>query len=130
MTLSTATRSVTFTGNDVTTVWPFTFEVPLASHLVVETFDEVSLITTVISSADYTVAGIGAAAGGSVTFPTSGDPLTTTVRIIISRTVPFRQGLDINNQDGFFPEVVEDQLDLIVMQTQQLAADIDRKSVV
>ena len=124
MTVTNAARSVTYTGNGVTTVFAFTFRVPLATHLVVQTYDTVTLALTTIAAADYTVTGIGDVGGGSVTYPTSGSPIASTVRIIISRTIPLTQLIDIQNQDGFFPSVIEDQLDLMVMQGQQASDDI------
>ena len=121
MTVTTETRSVTYTGDGFTTSWPFAFEIPEASHLNVQTFDTVTLATVVVDAADYSVSGIGDAGGGTVIYPTSAPPLPTTTRITLKRSVPFTQGLDISNQGGFFPEVFEDQLDLIVMQIQQIA---------
>ena len=126
MTLITTSRSVTFTGNGSTTEFAFTFKIPLATDLVVQTFDTVSLALATIDSSDYTVTGIGDNSGGTVTYPLSGSPIASTVRIIISRLVPFTQLLDIQNQGGFFPDVVENQLDLIVMQIQQSAETIGR----
>ncbi len=126
MTVTTTARLVIQTGNGSTTEWPFAFEVPLATDLVVQTRVIATGVVTVISSSDYTVTGIGLVVGGTVTYPLSGSPLASTVEIIISRVVPLTQLLDINNQDGFNPEVVEDEFDSVVFQTQQLDDDLQR----
>lgn len=124
MTLSTTARSVTQVGNGVTTEWPFSFKVLDADHLVVQVIDISAGSTTTLSTSDYSVAGIGDASGGTVTYPLTGSPLTSDDRIVITRTVPYLQELDIQNQEGFFPEVVEDQFDLIVMMVQQIASQV------
>ena len=126
MTVITTARLVIQTGNGSTTEWPFGFEVPLATDLVVKTRNIDSGVTTDISSSDYSVTGIGLVGGGTVTYPLSGDPLASTTEIIISRVVPFTKLLEISNQGGFNPEVVEDEFDSVVMQTQQLSEDLGR----
>lgn len=126
MTVSTTARSVTYTGNDSTTIWTFTFPVLVASHMAVKVIDTVTGAVSDIAPANFTLAGVGDDAGGTVTYPLVGAPLTTTQKITLIRTVPITQDLDIQNQEGFFPEVVEDQLDLIVMMIQQLEGDVSK----
>lgn len=125
MTVATTSRKVTYEGNDVTTVWDFTFPVLDADHISVQVYDSVLAATETIDPANYAVV-LNEDGTGTVTYPTSGTPLTTTDTIVIIRTVPYTQGLAISNQDGFYPNLVEDQLDLQVMMIQQLKSDVDR----
>jgi hypothetical protein len=44
--------------------------------------------------------------------------------LVIYRTVAYVQDVEIDNQDGFYPTVIEQQLDRIVMQIQQVAEQV------
>src|SRR5690606_6806940 len=77
----------------------------------------------------YTATGFGNDAGGVVEYPLGGTPLADDRSIIILRTVPLTQELDISPVGGFNPEVVEQQLDSIVMQIQQIS-EIQGRSLV
>ncbi len=120
MTLSTTQSSVTFEGNDTTTVWPYAFRIDVAGEVEVSVYDTLTDTRTVIDAANYAITGLGDNAGGNVTYPNPGTPLTTTDRITIKRVAPFTQLLNISNQTGFDPETLEAQLDKITMQTQEL----------
>ena len=61
--------------------------------------------------------------GGTVTLASA---LPATQNLVITSQVPLKQLVNINNQDGFFAEVIEDALDRSVMQVQQLKVDVDR----
>lgn len=127
MTVTTTNRQVIHTGNGVTTVFPYTFRIPETSMLSVLLQDATTgEITSILSSSQYSVTGIGDDGGGSVTYPLSGSPISSAVKIIIRRTVPYTQSTDLVNQSGFFPETIEEQLDRMVMQTQQLAEETGR----
>lgn len=126
MTITSTTRAVTYVGDDVNTTFSFSFKVLEASHLLVQVLDTNTGITSDISSSNYSVTGIGDENGGEVTYPLSGNPLTPTDKITISRVVPPTQGLSITNQGGFFPNLVEEQFDLIVMMAQQYNEELAR----
>lgn len=119
MTILTTTNKARFVGDAATTTWPFTFLIPTASDLYLYYTDLVGT-TTLISASLYSVTGIGSDAGGTVTYPLSGSPIAAGTILEILRTVPYKQETDLINQDGFYPQVVEDALDNIVMQMQQL----------
>jgi hypothetical protein len=76
---------------------------------------------TLIPSSQYTVTGIGTANGGAVTYPLVGSPIATGTSLTIQRVVPYVQLTDLVNQSGYYPNVVENALDYLTMQTQQLA---------
>lgn len=124
MTVQTTTNIAVLSGNGSTTIFPFSFKVLNEDHLTVQRRDATTLVVNkTYTSGEYTVAGIGEDAG-SITI--SGTPVAAGQQVVITRTVPYTQDADIVNQGGFYPETVEEQLDLMVMQTQQVTEQIDR----
>lgn len=134
MTLSTTTNFNTYTGNGGTNIYAFTYEVFLSGDIVVSVTDLDGLITTLVIGTDYTIQGLvvggGIATTGTITLVnasqawlTAGN-LTTGYIITISRIVPLKQLTSLRNQGDFFPEVIENSLDNIVMQIQQLQQTI------
>lgn len=126
MTISNTTRSVVHTGNGLTTAWPFSFYVPNEDSLIVKLYEIATGDYTTLDDSVYNVTGIDDDAGGTVTYPISGTPLSNGFQLIIERSVPLVQGTSINTQTGFLPDVVERQLDLIVMMIQGVREELDR----
>lgn len=124
MTVSTTSSAVSFTGNGSTTEFDFTFKVSEEGDIDVTLYNTTTQATTAVSSGSYSVA-LNADNTGTVTYPLSGSPIDSNTKIILERVVPYTQPLEINNQDGFNPEEVEDQLDRMVMMIQQIANDSD-----
>ena len=126
MTVSTSTNSVVYRGNGATTAFAVPFKVLDEDHLVVtrRVYATGALSYTYIGT-DYSYSGIGADAG---TLTLAGTALDNDYELVIERIVPYTQDLDIVNSGGFYPETVEEQLDLIVMGVQQLA-DIAGRSL-
>jgi hypothetical protein len=132
--LTTTQSYVTYSGNGATTSFPYPFPVAEAAFLQVSiTNGNVSPpVTTVLSPSQYSVTGIGngipgapnPVAGGVVTYAGNGTPLAAGWTITIQRIVPYQQSSTLQNQGGFYPQVVEAALDDVVMQTQQLAGQI------
>lgn len=129
MTVENTTRLVRLSGNGATTEWPYTFKIPTSDDLVVSLFLKSTNAETILDPADYSVTGIGTDEGGTVTYPLTGSPVSSLYYLVIKREVALKQELDITNQDGFYPESVEAQLDLMVMQNQQLSETISRSIV-
>ena len=124
MTVSTTTSVTVILGNGVASVFPFSFKVLDATHLLVRRrIRATGVIDKTYTTAEYTVTGIDTNAG-EVTIIAGA--LAATYDLIISRVVPYTQELDIVNQGGFYPDTAEEQLDAMVMQTQQIAADVAR----
>lgn len=125
MTVETLTNYTEALGNGVATEFPFYFYLTDTSYLIVEqTVDDV---TTTVSASLYSVDGVGDAEGGTVEFLT---PPADGAKIVMRREVPYTQSLEVLNQGGFYPESVEEQLDLMVQQTQQLADLAGRAAVI
>lgn len=119
MTVETTTNVAIHTGNGVADTFPFSFKVLDVDHLTVERrVLATGLVDKTYTAEEFSVTGIGDN-DGEVTL-TDG-PLEATYQIIITRTVPYKQEVDIVNQGGFYPDTVERQLDDIVMQVQQIA---------
>lgn len=127
MTVSTTTTAVTQQGNGSTTVWTFPFIGVSSADLIVSVTS--GGVTTILLSTQYSVlinaVPVGGlwGIGGSVTYPLSGTPLAAGSSITIDRAVPFIQTISISNQGAFYPQAVEQALDLLELQIQQLNTD-------
>lgn len=129
MTISTTTFFITYTGNGSTTAFTFPFVPDAAAYLVVYLTNLSTGVVTILDPSTYTVVinapptgglwGIG----GTVTYPNIGSPLTSSYSITIQRAVPYEQLISISNQGAFYPQAVEQALDILEMQIQQLAGN-------
>lgn len=124
MTVEIQTRSVVYIGNDIADEFSFEFQLLDEEFLEVYLRDNATEVETLLEDSMYSVTFDDD--GGTVTYPLSGLPISASHSIIIKRTVPYIQETEISNQGGFQPVVIEEQLDRIVMQTQQLAEDVVR----
>lgn len=123
MTVATESIFVTFEGDDIAVTFPFTFPVYDEDHLIVYLQDTTTEILVVVNAADYSVTGIGNENGGTVVMDTAP---SSDNNLIISRQLDITQDLDVLNQGGFYPQNVEAELDLQVMQTQQVDQEVNR----
>lgn len=117
MTVSTEVNHNDYTGNGVTTSFPYTFRIFKKSDLVVQVVDLNENITELILDTDYTVTGAGGYTGGNVILVTA---LADGYQISISRELPVTQETDLRNQGKFFAEVHEDAFDKLTMLIQQV----------
>ena len=127
MTISSTTRIAgPFTGNGVTTVFPFTFKVFANIDLRVAKLNTASNIETIlVLNTDYTVTLNGdqdSNPGGTIT----ASVLAVGFSLTITSDVANLQPTDLTNQGGFYPEVITDALDRATIQIQQLADQTDR----
>lgn len=123
MTVSTLTNKVVYLGNGAATSFAVPFKVLDEDHLVVERRVEATgEIEYTYIGTEYSYSGIGNDSG---TLTLDGAALSSTYELVIERIVPYTQDLDIVNAGGFYPETVEQQLDLTTMQVQQIAAQTD-----
>ena len=123
---STTRRAGPYAGNGATVAFSFAFKVFADSDLRVvhtssggvDTDLALGSAFTAVLNADQTVSP-----GGTVTVataPATGDTLT------ILSDVPLTQPLDLQNAGGFYPEVINDAFDRVVIQVQQIAQTIGR----
>lgn len=128
MALTNTDRKVIHTGNGSATVFPYGFPILDTAHLSVIYTDAAGAETT-LSPSLYTVTGIGALAGGSVTYPKSGSAISSGTKLTIVRTVTYTQTTVLSNQGGYYPEVVERRFDEVYMALQQMAEVLSRTVV-
>ena len=120
MTITTVISDVTQSGDGLNRSWTWNFLIPddESLQIIVTNVDGAETIIT----SNFTVSGIGAETGGTLTYPTiaSGlDPLSDTDKLTINRVVANTQPRKIRNQRRYDPQVVEAALDRLTMQVQQ-----------
>lgn len=121
MTVSNTIVKNVYLGNGSTTVFPYTFalntddgqyvQVIIANKQGAETVTDNFTIDT---------------DARNVTYPAVGDPLPTGYKIVLKRTLPNIQELNLESQGPFFAEDIEAELDRQVMMIQQLQELNDR----
>ena len=116
MTVSTEVDHNEYTGNGVTTSFPYTFRIFKKSDLTVQIADLNENITVLKLDTDYSVTGAGGYNGGNVILSKA---LVNGYQISISRELPVTQDTDLRNQGKFFAEVHEDAFDKLTMLIQQ-----------
>lgn len=123
---STNRKAGPFSGNGVTTVFPFTYKVFAAADLRVIKTSTLGVNTDLVLTTNYTVAlnaDQNSNPGGSVTAlvaPATGEKLT------VVGNMALLQPTALTNGGGFYPDVIENSLDRGVMLEQQLAMDSAR----
>jgi hypothetical protein len=126
MTISSETNKVIYTGNGATTVFPYTFKILDDDEILVQTrLTTTGVYTTLVKTTDYTVSGVGAAAGGNVTLVSAASNPTGT-KLVLTRSMPKTQTVDLAEFDAFPVDTVEDQLDRAVMIAQEQQEQLDR----
>jgi hypothetical protein len=118
MTVSTSTSRADYNGNGVTTTWtvPFYFLDPTHIQVIRTQISTGSAITLALS-ADYTVAGAGVPAGGTLTALVAP---TTDQRLSILRNVPLTQLSHYVPNDPFPAATHEQIVDQLTMEVQQV----------
>jgi hypothetical protein len=112
-----------YTGDDTSTIFPFTFRVFDDTDLVVTLHTIADGTETVLAlTTDYTV-DIDGEAGGDVTLTAS---LSSSYKLIIQRVLPLTQEADYVANDPFPAETHEEVADRGVMLSQQLKEEVDR----
>lgn len=127
MTISTENREAgPFSGNGVTTLFPFAFKVFEPTDLLVVTADATGIEVTLTYGTNYSVElnfDQNSNAGGSITLTTA-LPVGTTM--VITTDLPALQPVDLTNQGGFYPSVINTALDRLTIIAQQLAEGVAR----
>jgi hypothetical protein len=131
MTISTTSSKSILAGDGVTTVFPFSFAVRSAADISVLYTDASGNVSTLAANL-YTVnlnaipAGQLYGVGGTVTYPLVGSPIAVGTNLTIVRSVALTQTSSLINQGGYFPQVVEQALDVLTMALQQINETIGR----
>lgn len=125
MTVGTTTNVAKLLTDGVATDFPYAFRVLDKAHLTVFLRDLDGVVVKTYTQNEFSVGGLGENSGSVTITPAP----AADHELLIVRIVPLLQETDIVNQGGFFPEVIEQQLDLIVMQVQQLREELNRAVV-
>lgn len=123
MTVSSQISQVEYASDGVTVSFPIPFYFLENTHIQVVINDAAGNIYPVVINVDYTVAGAGNQAGGSLLFSVaqpSGRDIT------IMRSVPATQLTDYQPNDDFPAETHERALDKLTMLVQQTFGLLDR----
>ena len=128
MTISSTVRIAgPFTGNGVTTTFPFTYKVfSTADVQVIRLTISTGVETTLTLVTDYNITLNGnqdSNPGGNIVMVT---PLLALYKLTATSDIANLQPTDLTNQGGFYPEVITDALDRATIQIQQLADQTDR----
>jgi len=125
MTISSTSRKAgPFSGNGVTASFPFTFKVFAESDVVVVKTDPAGIESTLTTG--YTVAlnvDQDATPGGAVTLPA---PLGIGYLLTATSAIEELQSLDLTNQGGFYPKVLNAALDRLTILVQQVKEQVGR----
>jgi hypothetical protein len=133
MALSSTNNKIIHTGTNLISVYNYGFKIFTNTDLEIK----VRLISTgvetpLVLTTDYTVSGVGALAGGSITLVSAGQAwltggfLSSNYKIVIKRKRPLTQTTAVKNQGDYYPELHENQFDKLVMQDQDLQEQLDR----
>ena len=123
MTISTTIIKNSYSGNNSTTVFAYTFEI--AANTEIQVIIRASNGTETVKSltTDYTVSGVGSATGGNVTMVS---PPATGETLVIRRVTPKTQTVDLVENDPFTAETVEGAFDKAIAVTQEVQEEVDR----
>jgi hypothetical protein len=123
-TLSVTTSRNDYIGNGATATYSYTFRITASSDLLVTTRSTAGVETTLALTSGYTVTGVGAGTGGTITL-TAGN-LASGVALTIRRVLPLTQPTDLRNQGPFLAETHETVFDRLTMQSQQQQDELSR----
>lgn len=127
MTISSEARKAgPYLGTGVVTSFPFSFKVFNAADVVVILTDSSGAESTLTPEDDYSVAlnaDQDASPGGTIA---KNSPLASGYLLTITSGVKNLQPLDLTNQGGFYPRVINAALDRLTILVQQLAEQVGR----
>lgn len=124
MTLPATTRRAgPFTGNGVTTAFPFTFKVFAKADISVVKTSSTGIESTLVLDSDYSVtlnADQEVSPGGTITYPVSGTPLSALEKLTAVGALTYEQPTDLPTGGNYSATTVENAFDRNVMLIQQL----------
>ena len=122
---SEVNKSGPYEGDGSNTSFTYSFMLYHKNDVKVIHTDSSGVETPLTVDVDFVVNSVGSATG-TIDYPVSGSPLPSGEFITIIRDMTFKQEVDLVNQGGWYPEVVETEFDRIIMICQQLKEVTDR----
>jgi len=125
MTISTTTIKNSYSGNDSTDAFSYTFKITADSEMQVIIRSSTGSETVKSLTTHYTVSGAGNASGGTVTFTTGNIPATGET-VILRRNTTQTQGMDLIENDPLPANTLETAIDKNLAIAQELQEQLDR----
>ena len=125
MTISTTTIKNSYSGNGSTTTFNYTFKITDQDDIDVIIRSSSGTETTKTITTHYTVTGVGNSGGGTVVF-TSGNIPASGETVLLRRSTPLTQGVDLIENDPLPADTLEDALDKLTSINQELQEQADR----
>ena len=125
MTISTTTIKNSYSGNGSTTTFNYTFKITDQDDIDVIIRSASGTETTKTITTHYTVTGVGNSGGGTVVF-TAGNIPASGETVVLRRSTPLTQGVDLIENDPLPANTLEDAFDKLTSISQELQEQIDR----
>lgn len=125
---TTSIVSGPYAGNGVADTFSYTFKIEDKSQLSVYETDDVGVETLLTVDVDYTVAGIGNDAGGTVTRVAGALP--NNYEWFVRSDYKYTQLTAFQSQGAFFPDLHENAIDKLTFLNQQILDKLGRGPVV
>jgi len=126
MTTDVTQTEFSYPGDNVTVDWDYVFGITSEEDVKVYVALDGALSSTKISSSLYAVTYDSDTESGSVEYPLSGSPLTTSDKIAVVRETVSKQGTDIKNQINVKGRSLEEGLDNNNRQIQENTNELKR----
>jgi hypothetical protein len=125
MTISTTTIINSYSGDGSTTAFTYTFKITDQDDIEVLIRSNDGTETTKTITTHYTVSGVGSAGGGTVTF-TAGNIPTSTQTVVLRRSTPQTQTMDLIDNDPMSADTIETAHDKAIAISQELQEQVNR----
>ena len=128
---STIRKAGPYTGTGAVSQYPFSFRVFQAADLLVTKADLNQVEQQLVLASDYTVqlnANQTSHPGGTITL--AAGALPSGHRLTITSDIPATQEIDLTNQGGFYPDVINSAHDKLTVLIQQLEEEVSRAVLV
>jgi hypothetical protein len=114
-----------YSGDGSTTAFTYTFKITDQDDIEVLIRSNDGTETTKTITTHYTVSGVGNAGGGTVTF-TSGNIPTSTQTVVLRRSTPQTQTMDLIDNDPMSADTIETAHDKAIAISQELQEQVNR----
>lgn len=125
MTISTTTIKNSYSGNNSTTAFNYTFKIAASSEMQVIIRSSSGTETVKTLTTHYTISGVGNSGGGAVTFQSGHIPATGET-VVLRRVTAQTQAMDLIDNDPMSADTIETAHDKSIALIQELQEQLDR----